>query len=147
MADKMQMNHDMGNMNHDDMMMHGGHMMHMGNLKQKFWVSLILTIPIVLLTPMMGIHLPFQFTFTGSDWLVLIIATFLFFYGGKPFLQGGKMELAQRKPAMMTLIAMGISVAYIYSLWAFIANHFMANVAHQMDFFWELATLVRNECC
>lgn len=142
MADKMQMNHDMGNMNHDDMMMHGGHMMHMGNLKQKFWVSLILTIPIVLLTPMMGIHLPFQFTFTGSDWLVLIIATFLFFYGGKPFLQGGKTELAQRKPAMMTLIAMGILVAYIYSLWAFIANHFMANVAHQMDFFWELATLI-----
>lgn len=139
--DHEQMDHDMADMG-GDTMMHGGHMMHMGNLKQKFWVSLILTLPIILLTPMMGIRLPFQLTFTGSDWIVLVIATFLFIYGGKPFLQGAQMELAERKPAMMTLIAMGISVAYIYSLWAFIANHFLANVPHQMDFFWELATLI-----
>ncbi|MFD0897553.1 heavy metal translocating P-type ATPase [Loigolactobacillus binensis] len=135
------MKHEMDNMS-GDTMMHGGHMMHMGNLKQKFWLSLVLTIPIILLTPMMGLHLPFQFTFTGSDWLVLVLATFLFIYGGKPFLQGAQMELAQHKPAMMTLIALGISVAYGYSLWAFIANHFLPTVPHQMDFFWELATLI-----
>jgi Cu2+-exporting ATPase len=143
--DKMKMDHDMESMDHDmsgDMMMHGGHMMHMGNLKQKFWVALILTIPVILLTPMMGLHLPFQFTFPGSDWLVLIVATFLFIYGGKPFLQGAQMELTERKPAMMMLIALGISVAYIYSVWAFIANHFLSTVPHQMDFFWELATLI-----
>ncbi|WP_436410144.1 heavy metal translocating P-type ATPase [Loigolactobacillus coryniformis] len=143
--DKMKMAHDMDSVDHDmsgDMMMHGGHMMHMGNLKQKFWVALILTIPVILLTPMMGLHLPFQFTFPGSDWLVLIVASFLFIYGGKPFLQGAQMELTERKPAMMTLIALGISVAYIYSVWAFIANHFLPTVPHQMDFFWELATLI-----
>lgn len=143
--DKMKMGHDMESMDHDmsgDTMMHGGHMMHMGNLKQKFWVALILTIPVILLTPMMGLDLPFQFTFPGSDWLVLIVATFLFIYGGKPFLQGAQMELTERKPAMMTLIALGISVAYIYSVWAFIANHFLSTVPHQMDFFWELATLI-----
>ncbi|MFC6170202.1 heavy metal translocating P-type ATPase [Loigolactobacillus jiayinensis] len=149
MAEKesMKMDHDMNDMQDmddmsGDMMMHGGHMMHMGNLKQKFWLSLILSIPVIILSPMMGIHLPFQFTFTGSDWLVLVLATILFVYGGKPFLQGAQMELAERKPAMMTLIALGISVAYIYSLWAFVANHFLTTVPHQMDFFWELATLI-----
>lgn len=71
----------------------GGHMAHMGNLRQKFWVSLIITIPIIMLSSMMGLKLPFQFSFPGSDWVVLILATFLFFYGGMPFLQGAKMEL------------------------------------------------------
>ncbi|MFL2062307.1 heavy metal translocating P-type ATPase [Latilactobacillus sakei] len=136
--------HDMHDMDHDhgDMMMHGGHMMHMGNLKQKFWVSLVATIPIIILSPFMGIKLPFQTTFPGSDWLVLLLATFLFFYGGAPFLKGAKGELAEKNPAMMTLIAMGITVSYGYSLYAFIANHFLATQTHVMDFFWELATLI-----
>ena len=136
--------HDMHDMDHDhgDMMMHGGHMMHMGNLKQKFWVSLVATIPIIILSPFMGIKLPFQTTFPGSDWLVLLLATFLFFYGGAPFLKGAKSELAEKNPAMMTLIAMGITVSYGYSLYAFIANHFLATQTHVMDFFWELATLI-----
>ena len=76
-------------------------------------------IPIILLSPMMGVNLPFQFTFPGSEWVVLILSTILFFYGGKPFLSGGKDEIAT-KPGMMTLVALGISVAYIYSLYAFI---------------------------
>ena len=63
------------------------------------------------------------------------------FYGGQPFLSGAKMELQQKSPAMMTLIAMGISVSYFYSLYAFYMNHF-TNQAHVMDFFWELATLI-----
>jgi Cu2+-exporting ATPase len=75
-------------------------------------------------------------------WVVLILATILFFYGGKPFLQGAKMELKERNPAMMTLISMGITVAYLYSLYAFISNHFIPNARHLMDFFWELATLI-----
>ena len=126
------MGHDMGGMDHS---------MHMGNFKQKFWLSLVLAIPIIVLSPMMGLELPFQFTFPGSDWVVLILATILFIYGGQPFLSGAKMELKQKNPAMMTLIAMGISVAYIYSLYAFIANHFLHG-EHVMDFFWELATLI-----
>ena len=136
---------DMPGMDHDKMDMDdmpGGHMMHMGNLKLKFWVSLVMAIPIILMTPMMGLKLPFQFTFTGSDWVVTAIGTALFFYGGKTFLDSAKMELADRKPAMMTLIAMGISVAYIYSLYAVIMNNIVDPSHHVMDFFWELATLI-----
>lgn len=122
---------------------HGGmdHSMHMGNFKQKFWLSLILAIPIILFSPMMGMEFPFQVTFPGSDWLVLILATILFIYGGQPFLSGAKMELKQKSPAMMTLIAMGITVAYIYSVYSFIANLLNPHT-HVMDFFWELATLI-----
>ncbi|MGY3779554.1 heavy metal translocating P-type ATPase [Isobaculum melis] len=129
-------------MNHAEMSHEGmDHSMHMGNLKQKFFVSLCLAIPIIILSPMMGINLPFQMTFTGSDWIVLILATILFFYGGMPFLQGAKMELKGKNPAMMTLISLGISVAYLYSVYAFISNQFLQN-GHVMDFFWELATLI-----
>src|SRR5690554_4303690 len=117
-------------------------MEHMGNLKHKFWISLIITFPILLLSSFMGIDLPFQFTFPGSDWVVLILSTILFIYGGTPFLSGASMELKDRSPAMMTLISMGITVAYIYSLYAFISNNFIPNAPHLMDFFWELATLI-----
>ena len=130
-----------GHMNHDHHEMGGvDHSMHMGNFKQKFWLSLILAIPIIVLSPMMGMELPFQFTFPGSEWVVLVLATILFFYGGQPFLSGAKMELQQKNPAMMTLISMGISVSYIYSIYSFIANNFLHQ--HVMDFFWELATLI-----
>ncbi|EHY92181.1 copper-exporting ATPase [Staphylococcus saprophyticus subsp. saprophyticus KACC 16562] len=91
---------------------------------------------------MMGVKLPFQFTFPGSEWVVLILGTILFFYGGKPFLSGGKDEIAAKKPGMMTLVALGISVAYIYSLYAFYMNNFSSATGHTMDFFWELATLI-----
>lgn len=111
-----------------------------GNFKQKFWLSLIMAIPILFISPMMGVDLPFQFQFPGSDWFVLILATVLFIYGGQPFLSGAKMELKEKNPAMMTLISMGITVAYIYSVYAFIINHFTHQ--HVMDFFWELASLI-----
>ncbi|EMF0107882.1 copper/silver-translocating P-type ATPase CopB [Enterococcus hirae] len=117
------------------------HSMHMGNFKQKFWLSLILAIPIILFSPMMGMSFPFQVTFPGSNWVVLILATVLFIYGGQPFLSGAKMELKQKSPAMMTLIAMGITVAYVYSVYSFIANLINPHT-HVMDFFWELATLI-----
>ncbi|MGX7418523.1 copper-translocating P-type ATPase [Carnobacterium gallinarum] len=145
-----EMNHQdhehMAGMNHHEMD-HGSmpgmdHMSHMGNLKQMFVVSLFMAIPIVILSPMMGVTLPFQFTFPGSEWVVLILATALFIYGGRPFLSGAKMELQAKSPAMMTLIALGISVSYIYSLYAFIMNQFVQSGPHIMDFFWELATLI-----
>ncbi|EZR82210.1 TPA: copper-translocating P-type ATPase [Staphylococcus aureus] len=124
-------------MNHDN---HASH--HHGNFKVKFFVSLIFAIPIILLSPLMGVNLPFQFTFPGSEWVVLILSTILFFYGGKPFLSGGKDEIATKKPGMMTLVTLGISVAYIYSLYAFYMNNFSSATGHTMDFFWELATLI-----
>lgn len=144
------MNHEDHHNGHDHEKMHhtnhehGGmdHSMHMGNLKVKFIVSLFLSIPIILLSPMMGGKLPFQLTFQGSEWVVLILASILFFYGGMPFLKGAKMELEMKNPAMMTLISLGISVAYIYSVYAFIANNITKSNTHVMDFFWELATLI-----
>ena len=132
-----QMHHDNHASHH-----HSGHAHHHGNFKVKFFVSLIFAIPIILLSPMMGVNLPFQFTFPGSEWVVLILSTILFFYGGKPFLSGGKDEIAAKKPGMMTLVALGISVAYIYSLYAFYMNNFSSATGHTMDFFWELATLI-----
>ena len=158
MASMQMSHHDMGHMamDHSGMDMHmdhgnmdhgGGHMMHMGNLKQKFWVSLIVMIPVLLLAQFMGmnIHLgviELPIVFPGSDWVVLVLSSFLFFYGGWPFLTGAKAELQQRQPAMMTLIAMGITVAYGYSLYAFLMNNFIAPNGMVMDFFWELATLI-----
>ncbi|MGJ0166640.1 heavy metal translocating P-type ATPase [Staphylococcus hominis] len=133
-----QMHHD----NHESHNHHSGHAHHHGNFKVKFFVSLIFGIPIILLSPLMGVNLPFQFTFPGSEWVVLILSTILFFYGGKPFLSGGKDEIATKKPGMMTLVALGISVAYIYSLYAFYMNNFSSATGHTMDFFWELATLI-----
>lgn len=133
-----QMHHD----NHASHDHHSGHAHHHGNFKVKFFVSLIFAIPIILLSPLMGVNLPFQFTFPGSEWVVLILSTILFFYGGKPFLSGGKDEIATKKPGMMTLVTLGISVAYIYSLYAFYMNNFSSATGHTMDFFWELATLI-----
>ncbi|MDE1709674.1 heavy metal translocating P-type ATPase [Staphylococcus cohnii] len=127
---------------HEGHDMHNHHAHHHGDFKRKFVISLLFAIPIVILSPMMGIKLPFQFSFNGSDWIVLVLATVLFFYGGKPFLTGAKDELLSKKPGMMTLVALGISVAYIYSLYAFYMNHFSHASGHVMDFFWELATLI-----
>lgn len=137
------MNHS-NHMHHDNHASHhhSGHAHHHGNFKVKFFVSLIFAIPIILLSPLMGVNLPFQFTFPGSEWVVLILSTILFFYGGKPFLSGGKDEIATKKPGMMTLVTLGISVAYIYSLYAFYMNNFSSATGHTMDFFWELATLI-----
>ncbi|WP_415586927.1 heavy metal translocating P-type ATPase [Liquorilactobacillus mali] len=149
--------HDMSEMNHDQMGHHdmqkmdhsqmghdmsAGHMHHMGNFKQKFWISFVVALPIFILSSFMGIELPFDLSFPGSDWLVLLLGTFLFFYGGQPFYTGAWQEIKEKSPAMMTLITLGISVAYIYSLYAFIMNHFITGVPHVMDFFWELASLI-----
>lgn len=128
--------HDMAGMDHME------HMDHMGNLKLKFWVCLVVSVPILLLSPMMGIHFPFRIVFAGSDWVVMALATFLFFYGGKPFFDGTTAELKKRKPAMMTLVSMGISVAWFYSLFAFVWDRLDRTTAVHMDFFWELATLI-----
>lgn len=137
--DMSEMNHDMSGMNHD--MSGMDHSMHMGNFKEKFWWSLILALPILVFSPMMGLTLPFQFTFPGSNWVVLIFATILFFYGGAPFFKGTKSELQRKNPGMMTLIAMGISVSYIYSFYTFILQLLHPQL-HTMNYFWELASLI-----
>lgn len=120
----------------------GGMMMHGVNLKRRFFVSLVLAIPIMLLSSPMGLALPITLAFPGSDWLVAALATVLFGYGGWPFLRGAADELSRRKPAMMTLVALGITTAYVYSIYAFVQRSVLGMPHAHMDFFWELATLI-----
>ncbi|GFH41102.1 copper-translocating P-type ATPase [Pseudolactococcus insecticola] len=132
---------DMSGMTHDHMHMHGEGMagMDMSDLKRRFWLSLILSVPLILITPLMGMALPFTLTFTGSNWVTLILALLIFMIGAQPFLVGAKTELQAKKPAMMALVAMGLSVSLGYSLYAFVAN--LLGHTHVMDFFFEFATL------
>ncbi|GHP14584.1 copper-translocating P-type ATPase [Lentilactobacillus fungorum] len=136
MDDKM----DMSN----DMMMHGGSMMHMGNLKQKFWISVVLAIPVLLLAPIMGLNVSLlNFNAPLIEGIIIIaFDSALYFYGGMPFLKGAKAEIQDKSPEMMTLVTLGISVSYFYSLYAFIANNFLSPTNHVMDFSFELATLI-----
>ncbi len=120
---------------------HDSHTGHIEGLRKKFFICLILAIPVFFLSPMMGVTLPFQFSFPGGGWIVLVLSTILYFYGGMPFLKGAKKELEVKNPGMMTLISLGISTSYLYSLYAFAMNTFFHG-AHVMDFFWELATLI-----
>ena len=120
---------------------HGGHdHHHHGNFKELFLKSLPLAIPILILSPMMGLTLPFQFTFQYSDILVGILSTILLIYGGKPFYQGAIDEFKQKSPGMMALVSLGISVSYLYSIYAVILRYISGE--YVMDFFFEFASLV-----
>lgn len=117
---------------------HGHH--HHGNFKEIFLKSLPLGIVILLLSPMMDIRLPFQFTFPYSDIVVAVLATILLVYGGKPFYQGAIAEFKEKAPGMMALISLGLSVSYLYSIYAVLARYVTGE--HIMDFFFEFASLL-----
>lgn len=124
------MQHEHGNENG-----HDHHQMMVDDFKKRFIISLILTIPILILSPMIQMFMNLHLRFNGDSYLLFGLSTILFIYGGKPFLKGAVTELKEKSPAMMTLIAMAITVAYIYSsLTVFILTG--------NDFFWELATLI-----
>lgn len=119
----------------------GGHEHHHhGNFKELFLKSLPLGIIILLLSPMMGITLPFQFTFPYSDIIVSILSSILLIYGGRPFYQGALEEFKQKAPGMMSLVSLGISVSYLYSIYAVVAKYLTGE--HVMDFFFEFASLI-----
>ena len=119
----------------------GGHEHHHhGNFKQLFLRSLPLGIIIMVLSPMMGITLPFQFTFMYSDIVVAIASTILLIYGGKPFYQGAINEFKQKAPGMMALVSLGVGVSYLYSIYAVVARYTMGTDI--MDFFFEFASLI-----
>ncbi|MDN3426699.1 copper-translocating P-type ATPase [Microbacterium sp. APC 3898] len=117
----------------------GGHHHH-GDFKGIFLRSLPIGILILLLSPMMDVRLPFQFTFPYSDILVAVLATILLIFGGKPFFQGAIDEFKQQAPGMMALISLGLSVSYLYSIYAVLARY--ATDGHIMDFFFEFASLL-----
>lgn len=120
-----------GNEGHND---HHAHMVE--DFKKRFWVSLIVSVPISVLAPMLQHLLGFEVTFPGSDIVLFLLASFVFFYGGKPFLAGVKKEVIDEKtPGMMTLISLAITTSYIYST---LTTFFIAG----SDFYFELATLV-----
>src|SRR5215207_11168783 len=123
--------------------MHEGHATMM---RDRFWVNLILTIPVLLYSPMLqswfGFTMP---AFPGSQFIAPILGTIIFVYGGLPFLSMARQELALRQPGMMTLISLAITTAYLYSLGIFFfppTDAMGMPSSAPMDFFWELATLI-----
>jgi Cu2+-exporting ATPase len=133
----MHMEHSSHNMpeGHTDHDKHEGHSP--GMFKQKFWLTLVLTIPVLLYSETIQELLNFSTpAFPGSEWLPAIFGTVIFFYGGLIFLKGARNELADKQPGMMTLISLAITVAFAYSLAVSL------KVVSGMDFWWELATLI-----
>ncbi len=136
--------HQMNHNHHEGHGGHGGHggheHHHHGNFKELFLKSLPLGIIVMLLSPMMGVTLPFQFSFSYSDILVAVLATILMIYGGKPFYMGAIDEFKQKAPGMMALVTLGIGVSYFYSIYA-VATRYVTG-EHVMDFFFEFASLI-----
>ncbi|MES2060559.1 MAG: copper-translocating P-type ATPase [Bacteroidota bacterium] len=131
----------------DHSKMHNGHDPHMGmsehdhhammiaDFKKRFYVVLVLTIPVMLLSMQIQQWLHLDINFSGSSYLLFALASVVFVYGGWPFLSGWMSEMKAKNPGMMTLIGFAITVAYAYSA----ATVFGLK---GMDFFWELATLI-----
>lgn len=122
--------HDDGTHSHDK---HAGH--HTGDFLKRFWVCLVLTAPILLLSHMVQQWLGFELRFSGDSYVLLAMSTIVYFYGGWPFLTGMVREIRDRAIGMMTLVALAISVSYFYSVAVVFG-------LEGMDFFWELATLI-----
>ena len=122
---------DHEHMNHDK---HTGH--NPNTFKQKFWLSLLLTIPTLVFSHTVQSWFGINFMLPGSEYIPATFGIIIFFYGGLVFLKGAKVELAGRQPGMMTLISMAIIVAFGYSLAVTL------KLVNGMDFWWELATLV-----
>ncbi len=117
---------------------HSGHHEHMvADFKKRFWISLIITVPVLILSPMIQQFLGLGTTirFTGDLYLLFVLSSIIFFYGGQPFLKGLFAEFKNKQPGMMTLIAIAITIAYVYS--AAVVFGLAGNI-----FFWELATLI-----
>ncbi|WNZ30425.1 MAG: copper-translocating P-type ATPase [Candidatus Bathyarchaeota archaeon] len=113
----------------------GGHSQHIAEFKKKFFVCLVLTVPILVLSEMIQSWFGFVLIVPWQNEIVFILSLIVYIYGGLPFLKGMLKELKNRQPGMMTLIGTAISVAFFYSA----ATVF---VIVGKDFFWELATLV-----
>jgi Cu2+-exporting ATPase len=121
--------------NHDDHDHHNHHAQMIKDFKKRFWISLIITLPIMVLAPMIQDLLGYELRFQYDRIIQFTLSSIIFFYGGWPFLKGLKEEIVDRSPGMMTLIALAITVAYFYS----------SAVVFGLEgkiFFWELASLI-----
>lgn len=122
--------HDDGHGGHDK---HAGH--HTADFLKRFWICLIITVPILLLSHMIQEWAGFHWRFSGDQYVLMALSTIVYFYGGWPFLTGLAGELKSKSPGMMTLVAVAITTAYVYSVAVVFG-------LEGMDFFWELATLI-----
>ncbi|MBM7818652.1 Cu2+-exporting ATPase [Cellulosimicrobium cellulans] len=121
-----------------DMSGHGGHGDHVGQFRRLFWVMLVLAVPTVALSPMFAMLLGYDLPDAAwLPWVSPVLGTVIFFWGGRPFLTGAVSELRGRKPGMMTLISLAITVAFVSSL-----GSSLGLLAHELDVWWELALLV-----
>ncbi|MBG0767523.1 MAG: P-type Cu2+ transporter [Sphaerochaeta sp.] len=111
------------------------HRMMIKDFRNRFYFSLVLTLPILALTPLVQNIIGIDWTFPGAGYVVFVLATILYFVGGWPFLSGLVQELKDKNPGMMTLIGMAITVAYGYSTAVTFG-------LPGMPFYWELATLI-----
>ncbi len=113
------------------------HAMMIADFRRRFWVSLVLTVPILALSPMVQSFLRLEdvIAFAGDIYVLFALSSAVYFYGGWPFLKGIYSELASRSPGMMTLIAMAITTAYVYS------SAVVFGLSGSL-FYWELATLI-----
>ncbi len=118
---------------------HAGHLDHSGHedmFRKRFWISLLLSIPVLLYTPMLQMWFGFMMPeFAGNQWVMPLFAVIVFVYGGVPFIQMAVPEIRNRQPGMMLLISLAISVSFVYSLAAMFVNL-------GEGFFWELVTLI-----
>ena len=131
-SEKVMNTHTEMNHGHHD---HGHHEHMLEDFKKRFWVSIVLTFPVLLLSKMIQEWLGIGFSFSGDQYILFGLSSIVYFYGGWPFLQGLIDEIKKGKPAMMTLIALAITVAYGYS----------SAIVFGLEgkgFFWELATLI-----
>jgi Cu2+-exporting ATPase len=125
--------HKRDGMDHSQHDKHAGH--HTEDFLKRFWICLVLTVPVLMLSEMIQHWFGFHISFSQDKYVLLAIGSVIYFYGGAPFLKGMVSEIKDRAIGMMTLVALAISVAFIYSA-AIIFG------LPGMDFFWELATLI-----
>ncbi|MBH2023694.1 MAG: heavy metal translocating P-type ATPase [Flavobacteriales bacterium] len=112
---------------------HAGH--NTPDFLKRFWISLALTVPVLLLSHMIQQWLGFTIAFQGDKYVLLVLGSIIYFYGGMPFFKGFLGEVKAGAIGMMTLVALAITVAYVYSVAVVFG-------LPGMDFFWELATLI-----
>ncbi len=127
---------------------HGGdhsshHEQMIKDFKKRFVISSILTVPVLILSPLIQDLLNYSLTFPGDIYVLFLLSSIIYFYGGYPFLKGVFDELKKRQPGMMTLISVAITAAYAYSTLVIVDTALTLGIGFAGSFFfWELATLI-----
>ncbi|HPT94109.1 MAG TPA: heavy metal translocating P-type ATPase [Microbacteriaceae bacterium] len=116
---------------------HGGHGGHVAQFRRLFWIMLVLAVPVIAFSPMFAMLLGYAVPEGGLAWVSPVLGTVMYFWGGAPFLRGSIDEIRVKKPGMMLLIALAITVAFVASWGATLGV-----LHHELDFWWELALLI-----